>query len=359
MTALAKPTESASPIAILDTFRLPWHDNISDRFQHDLGVSKSAWKVLTESIWPGAKTTDSIVMALSYCQHRKLDPFKKPVHIVPIWDSKKNDYIETVWPSIAEMRTTAFRTGQYAGCDETAFGPDKTQNFKGKLKRDNAWKDVEETVTFPEWAQVTIYRMLNGVPCKFVGPKVYWLESYARQEPSDIPNRMWSRRRSGQLEKVAEAAALRKAFPEELGNDYAAEEMEGQRLFSHTIDHEPTQQTIPKKLTAPPPPASKVVEQAPEPIQEQKAVAIKGKRAAPPPPTKKQGAPAPGEVEEVTVASIVDQIENARAESELVQIQKKYAPFIANYSSDERDEILEAIEKATAKFGDEFPGDRE
>ena len=36
----------------------------------------------------------------------------------------------------------------------------------------------------------------------------------------------------GQLDKAAEAAALRAAFPEELGNDYAAEEMEGQ-----VIDH--------------------------------------------------------------------------------------------------------------------------
>ena len=36
---------------------------------------------------------------------------------------------------------------------------------------------------------------------------------------------MWKQRPYGQLEKCAEAAALRKAFPEELGNEYAAEEM--------------------------------------------------------------------------------------------------------------------------------------
>jgi hypothetical protein len=45
---------------------------------------------------------------------------------------------------------------------------------------------------------------------------------------------MWRRRTRGQLDKCAEAAALRAAFPEELGNDYSAEEMEGQ-----VIDHAP------------------------------------------------------------------------------------------------------------------------
>ena len=43
---------------------------------------------------------------------------------------------------------------------------------------------------------------------------------------------MWSNRPVGQLEKCAEAGALRRAFPEEIGNALAAEEMEGQ----HTLD---------------------------------------------------------------------------------------------------------------------------
>jgi hypothetical protein len=41
---------------------------------------------------------------------RQVDPFKRPVHIVPVWDNEKRDYVETVWPGIAEHRTTAFRT---------------------------------------------------------------------------------------------------------------------------------------------------------------------------------------------------------------------------------------------------------
>ena len=38
---------------------------------------------------------------------------------------------------------------------------------------------------------------------------------------------MWTKRKRGQLSKCAEAGALRKAFPEEVGNEYTVEEMEG------------------------------------------------------------------------------------------------------------------------------------
>jgi RecT family len=43
---------------------------------------------------------------------------------------------------------------------------------------------------------------------------------------------MWSNRPVGHLEKCAEAGALRRAFPDEIGNALTAEEMEGQ----HAID---------------------------------------------------------------------------------------------------------------------------
>ncbi|MFC5423229.1 phage recombination protein Bet [Bosea eneae] len=210
--------------------RLPYHAAVQDRF----GVDKSGWKALVEAVYPLAKTPDSVVMALSYCKARKLDPFKKPVHIVPMWDSKKRDYVETIWPGISEVRTTAFRTGQYAGCDEAEFGPTIEKTFTGKVKkRGNGGDSYEEQtveVAFPEWCRMTVYRVLGDRVCKFVGPKVKWLESYATIGNTDLPNDMWQSRPEGQIEKCAEAAALRKAFPEELGNQLTAEEMEGRRV---------------------------------------------------------------------------------------------------------------------------------
>ena len=66
--------------------------------------------------------------------------------------------------------------------------------------------------------------MLNGVRVPFAGDKVRWLETVATTKDG-APNSMWKQRPYGQISKCAEAAALRKAFPEELGNEYAAEEM--------------------------------------------------------------------------------------------------------------------------------------
>lgn len=217
-------------VAILHPPRLPYHPAIEERF----GVDRASWKALTEAIYPMAKTTDSVIMALSYCRARKLDPFKKPVHIVPMWSSAKGEYVETVWPGISEIRTTAFRTGQYAGCDETVFGDEVEHTFKGRVKIRGEWHDRSIVLRFPAWARITVYRDLNGVARKFVGPKVRWLEAYATIGNTDLPNEMWETRLEGQLEKCAEAAALRKAFPEEVGNMLSAEEMEGRRVDALT-----------------------------------------------------------------------------------------------------------------------------
>jgi len=62
---------------------------------------------------------------------------------------------------------------------------------------------------------------------------------------------MWAKRPRGQLEKCAEAAALRRAFPEEIGNEYAAEEVEGQ-AFNGGRDSLPTQSpNLAARLAAP------------------------------------------------------------------------------------------------------------
>ena len=83
--------------------------------------------------------------------------------------------------------------------------------------------------------------------------KVYWEETYASIGKTDIPNDMWGKRPRGQLDKCVEAAALRKAFPEELGNTYAAEEMEGRTIDGLVVDHAAAApRPAPPKPPAPP-----------------------------------------------------------------------------------------------------------
>lgn len=201
-------------------------------------LSEQSWTVLTEVTFPTAKTPEAIMMALDYCRTRKLDIFKKPVHIVPMWNSALGRHVETVWPSIMEIQTTASRTGLWAGMDRPVWGPDKTQTFSGRYKDENEqWKETCVDVTFPEWVAVTVYRLVNGQRCAFT-EEVYWLEAYstAGGRYSQIPTAIWIKRPKGQLAKCGKAASLRTAFPEDCG--YAAEEMEDKSLDDLNDAHE-------------------------------------------------------------------------------------------------------------------------
>ncbi len=185
------------------------------------GIGAVEWRALTDAIFPLAESLESILMAISYCKARNLDVFKRPVHIVPIWNSKLGRLVDTIWPGIGELRTTAARTGEYAGIDALEVGAELKQKVG----------NVE--LTFPEWMRVTVYRIVKGERCAFVGPKVYWLETYAvKKRDDDSPNDMWQNRPFGQLQKCCEAAALRLAFPEEVGSDYIPEEVQGKQQFS-------------------------------------------------------------------------------------------------------------------------------
>jgi phage recombination protein Bet len=183
---------------------------------HQRGITPESWHVMSTVLFKGA-SPEMICTLVDYCKARKLDPLKRPFHIVQVYDMDSRGYVESIWPGIGELRTTAMRTGNYAGKSEIEFGPDKTRK----------WGDVE--LTFPEWAQCKVFRIVGGHRVEFAGSKVYWLEAYASKK-GGVPNAMWAKRPRGQLAKCAEAEALRSAFPEELGHEVTADEMDGQRI---------------------------------------------------------------------------------------------------------------------------------
>jgi phage recombination protein Bet len=197
------------------------------------GVDSTKWRALVDAIWPSATSVDGILLALSWCKWRGLDPIKRPCHIVPIYNAKLGRNVEGVWPSISELRITAFRTGQYAGIDEPELGPLVSKTFKGRpfkwVNGEKVYEDREVTMRFPEWARMTVYRIVGGAPRRFVGPKVYYEAAYGCVQDTDLPNEKWTEPGCYMLEKCSEAAALRRAFPEEMGDMHTAEEMEGRR----------------------------------------------------------------------------------------------------------------------------------
>ena len=175
---------------------------------------------LKSSLYPGASDA-SVDLVLSYCKAAGLDPMKKPVHIVPMWDSNSRSMRDVVMPGIGLYRVQASRSGQFAGMSEPAFGPMVTQRIGST------------DVTFPEWCRVTVYRQLpTGHIAEFTAVE-YWIENYAIKGGKDkdqSPNAMWSKRVRGQIAKCAQAQALRMAFPE-IGSQPTAEEMEGKAII--------------------------------------------------------------------------------------------------------------------------------
>jgi len=196
------------------------------------GFDGAQWRTFVEAVWPGAKTVEGVLTALDYCKARHLDPFKRPVHIVPIYDKSRKREVESVWPGINEVRTTAARTGLLAGWEPTEFGP--THKFSWIEEGEDRHAPVQHEIEYPEWARVTVYRRdAGGNPRAYPGPIIRWREYYATAGYNTIaPNAMWRRKTWFMLEKCAQAAALRAAFPEELGNEYTAEEM-----FGQVVDH--------------------------------------------------------------------------------------------------------------------------
>ena len=142
-------------------------------------------------------------MVIGYCKASGLDPMHKPVHIVPMWDSKTKSMRDVIMPGIGSYRTKAARSGEYAGVSEPEFGPDVSEEV-GNLP-----------MTYPAWCRVVVKRLLpNGLIAEFAATE-RWKENYATAgKDSQAPNAMWKRRPYAQLAKCAEAQALRKAFPE-------------------------------------------------------------------------------------------------------------------------------------------------
>ncbi len=200
--------------------------------------------VLQTSLYPGA-SLDSIKMVLGYCKAASLDPMRKPVHIVPMWDSKAGQMRDVIMPGIGLYRTDASRTGECAGVSEPEFGPDTTETIGG------------QSITFPLWCRVTVSRRLASGETATFTAREFWKENYAvkgGKEKSVAPNAMWTKRPYGQIAKCAEAQALRKAFPE-VGSAPTADEMEGKPIDMGMAEVVPP---------APPPPTQTALEPWPD-----------------------------------------------------------------------------------------------
>lgn len=144
------------------------------------------------------KSEFEVLMAIA--KARKLNPLLKQVYFVKRKDKKLNKEVWSVQVSIDGLRAIAERTGAYDGQDEPEF----------------EYNDAKEIVL----ARVKVYK--KGVSRPFVGV-ARWDEYVQTTEYG--PTKFWKDMPYTMLGKCAEALAIRKAFPEDSGGLYVAEEM--------------------------------------------------------------------------------------------------------------------------------------
>jgi phage recombination protein Bet len=206
--------------------------SIAPRYQKPanyIGTDVS-WRVLCD-LYPAAETPEIIMAVMEYCAMRRLDPFKAPVHIVPMYNSKLRRRVQVVMRGINELEITAHRTKVFAGTEEADYGPEETKTFRGTQEDERGEsREVAVTLIYPISAAVKVYRLVQGEKVAF-SERVFFAECYGRAGfRSEVPNERWSKAPKQMLAKCAKAASLRLAFPEEMGGEYAHEEMEDREI---------------------------------------------------------------------------------------------------------------------------------
>jgi phage recombination protein Bet len=172
-------------------------------------------------------TDSELDMFLAYASSTGLNPFKKELWFIKTKDYRKNN--GDVVPGKVQMMTSnsgfwqiANSHPQFDGCDEPEFGPDLVI----KLPQN---KQGLDDVTVPQWVKVKAYRKDRGRPQVATA---YWQE-YAQDLVNSYSKQCsnWCKMPRVMLTKCAESMALRKLFPQELGDLYTVEEMPAEAQY--------------------------------------------------------------------------------------------------------------------------------
>jgi phage recombination protein Bet len=162
--------------------------------EEDVVITQDQVALIKQTI--AAEATDAELALFFYdCRRRGVHPLDKLIHFT----KRQNKY--TPVTSIDFFRSRAGQTREHMGTDDACFtGEPGDPDFR---------------------ATVTVYRLVHGEKCAFTATARF--AEFVPPSPNDF---MWVKMPYNQIAKCAEAAALRKGFPQELEGLRTVDEME-------------------------------------------------------------------------------------------------------------------------------------
>lgn len=195
-------------------------------------------KLLKSVLVPPGITDDQFELFVLVAKRLNLDPFKRQIYAVP-YRNKSGETQMVIQTGIDGYRASAARVRDPRTGETLYDGQDAPEWCDDRGKWTDAWIDRDP----PEAARVSVWR--KGVSRPFVA--VARFRSYAKTDREGHLKDLWATMPDVMIAKCAEALALRKAFPDELGGVYTVEEMEQAENDRRAPESTETHTAPPKK----------------------------------------------------------------------------------------------------------------
>ncbi len=171
------------------------------KMENEAGISEQKREAILRFINPNnSLDSGEVELFLHLCMKTGLDPLLKQIYAIPKRNNKLGRDVLTVVISIDAFRLVAERTGCYAPGSATQYSYDEKGRLAGatafvkKMTADGTWHEVSESALMSEYCSPN--------------------------------NHSWRSMPHVMISKVAEARALRRAFPDRFGGLYGKEEMD-------------------------------------------------------------------------------------------------------------------------------------